>query len=339
MIAVTNIGLTFIRQSNVSPGLRLDACGSPRLHAVQRAFRILSFHERPVIKSLRRKRSTTGDVEDMPPIISKDPRGANVRQPNPAAAANQGTTIQGKYFDGRSEFVGDRRRLHELTKYTVEPDQGTPYPCYARNLRSYQRRPRKNVKTPLSNEVATSKLVNFLNQDIVRGSPEHAAIHRLANGMQLEQWGPDLILKAFDDLDIVFFRGVMSTRTQIVYLTQQEIAQEWGRNSKIFGFCESLGYGRCRIVLNATSIFLHSPNPFAEMWLTMLHEMVVRSIQSKTPHGLTGESMVILMYSVTIVSPLGLIEKWVRTGLSVVTVNVSAESLRQSTSDFANFST
>ncbi|KAL8939987.1 MAG: hypothetical protein Q9211_002491 [Gyalolechia sp. 1 TL-2023] len=221
-------------------------------------------YEKPVIQSFQRKRSISE---------SKRPPGAG-----------KGKAAQGPYYDGRFKFVGDRRRLVELTRDVVRPDRGTPYPCYTKNLESYRCRPKRTRKTPMSNEVATNKLVNFLNQDIERGTKEHAALRRLAYGMQLAEWGPDLFLKAFDDLDIVFFRGVLATRTQIQYMTEEEVLREFRPNVHILGCCAPLGFGRCRIVLNSSGNFLNQPNPFAQMWNTILHEMVVSN--NNHVHGL-----------------------------------------------------
>lgn len=180
----------------------------------------------------------------------------------------------GLYWDGRRKFRGNRQRLFDQARQAVHPDKGTRYPCSLQNILSYRRRPEKSYKNPWSNEVATNKLVNFLNEPIKEGSKERAALYRLADGMQLEKWGPDLIIKAFDDLDLVFFRGVLATRTQISWMTTREIRAK-GLTSSVFGFTEPLGHGRAHIVLNSTIIFLEDPNPFAQMWSTMLHEMVV----------------------------------------------------------------
>ncbi|KAL8944643.1 MAG: hypothetical protein Q9216_000340 [Gyalolechia sp. 2 TL-2023] len=166
----------------------------------------------------------------MPLNKSKSPHAAHNHQPNRPSGKGKGKAAQGPYYDGRLKFVGNRRRLVELSKEPVRADRGTPYPCYTKNLESYQCRPKRTRKAPMSNEEATSKLVNFLNQDIERGSKEHAALRRLAYGMQLTEWGPDLCLKAFDDLDLVFFRGVLATRTQIHYMTEEEILRDQGPN-------------------------------------------------------------------------------------------------------------
>lgn len=197
----------------------------------------------------------------------------HVCHPKKPPPAKRGIT-QGGYWDGRREFHGNRRFLLGLIKYEVRPEWGTPYPCSMKNLASYQRRPMRTLKKAISNESATRKLVKFLNEPIVEGSKEREALYRLAEGMQLEEWGPDLIFKAFDDLDLVFFKGVLAKRTQISWLTQGEIRGKHGIRHPILGFCQTLGFGRTHIVLNASLTF-KSRNPFAQMWNTMLHEMVV----------------------------------------------------------------
>lgn len=125
------------------------------------------------------------------------------------------------YWDGRRRLDRDTHMLFKLAKYPVRPDWGTAYPCSRRNLASYRRRPSRTQKKPLSMKLATSKVVNFLNESIVPGSKEEAALHRIAEGMQLKDWGPDLAIKAFDDLDILFFRGVLATKTMLNYATEE----------------------------------------------------------------------------------------------------------------------
>ena len=308
-----------------------------------------SFPKKPTINPMKRKRSASENSEDSqgieetentPPNFRNVPQDLVHYHPKKPRHTRKGTVTQGKYFDGRFKLFGDRRLLLELTRYTVRPDWGTAYPCYVKNLASYQRRPKRTRKTPLSNEEATTKLVKFLSEDVKRGTREHAAIHRLANGMQLVEWGPDLILKAFDDLDLVFFRGVLATRTQIDYMNEEDIFKDRDPGISILGSCLSLGFGRCHIVLNATRIF-SSHDPFAQMWNTILHEMVVsgNSFEMYDMHGLTALSMVISTYSATVLSPQRLICGWEKIGAWGAMVIAFGESLRRSTGGSANTST
>lgn len=195
----------------------------------------------------------------------------------PAAAKSSLRKKRGLYCDAKVvPHKGSRRLLVEMSKFDVEPDHGTVYPCRAENLRSYRRRPLRTAKPPMDNEAATRLLVDWLSKPVVAGSAEHAAMHNLANGMQLEEWGPDLIVKAFDDLDIIFFRGVLATRTQLDWASPANLRQIGADPEGIFGLTRPLGYGRCHISLNAICIFLLSRHSYTQMWATMLHEMVVR---------------------------------------------------------------
>ena len=55
--------------------------------------------------------------------------------------------------------------------------------------------------------MSTYKLVrhNRYNKDLPQ--EEADAIERLRDGLKIKNWGPDLVIKAFRDLDTVFFRG------------------------------------------------------------------------------------------------------------------------------------
>ncbi|KAL8695029.1 MAG: hypothetical protein Q9218_000397 [Villophora microphyllina] len=182
---------------------------------------------------------------------------------------------KGLYFDGKNlGHRGNPRLLVEISQYEVEPNWGTRYPCKVEDLESYRNRPPRTRKVPISGEYATRMLVDWLGNSIVTGSKEHKAVHNLANGMQLEEWGPDLVIKAFDDLDILFFRGILATRTQLGWADPNYILASGQDPEGIFGLTECLWYGRCHISLNAIGIFLHTRNPYTHMWATLLHEMV-----------------------------------------------------------------
>ncbi|KAI4107214.1 MAG: hypothetical protein L6R37_001791 [Teloschistes peruensis] len=195
----------------------------------------------------------------------------------PTAAKPPFRKKKGLYLDAKGvPRKGSRQLLVEMSHFKVEPTQGTAYPCRAKDLKSYRRRPLRTAKPPMDNEAATRLLVDWLSKPVVAGSVEHVAMHNLANGMQLEEWGPDLIIKAFDDLDVLFFRGVLATRTRLDWASQAHLRQIGVDPEGIYGLTSGLGYGRCHISLSATCVFLLSQNPYTQMWATMLHEMVVR---------------------------------------------------------------
>ena len=84
-----------------------------------------------------------------------------------------------------------------------------------------------------------------------------------------DHWGPDLIIKAFCDLDTVFFNGRLRGHVSIAWRPDSEMTQ-----SRYGGTC-SLSEGKCQIGLNAEGILLDqgSSKAFKQMWSTMLHEM------------------------------------------------------------------
>ena len=104
---------------------------------------------------------------------------------------------------------------------------------------------------------------------------ENDAIVRLSNAIQRaahERWGPDLVIKAFCDLDRVFFRARL----------RGHVCLTWKPNESFRGvsFAETTavsrhGKGKCVIHLNAMGVFLQPEceSVFEEMFATLLHEM------------------------------------------------------------------
>lgn len=82
-------------------------------------------------------------------------------------------------------------------------------------------------------------------------------------------WGPDLIIKAFCDLDTVFFNGRLRGHVCIAWRAASEMG------STLYGGTNYLSQGKCQIGLNAEGIILDlsSSKAFKQMWSTMLHEM------------------------------------------------------------------
>ena len=105
-------------------------------------------------------------------------------------------------------------------------------------------------------------------------SSERDAIHRLRaaiNWSERNRWGPDLVIKAFLDLDRIFFCGRLRGIVKV----------KWKRNlhsPHMAGICKKdqdrPNSGRREIWLNADKILrTREHRPFQEMWATILHEM------------------------------------------------------------------
>lgn len=171
-----------------------------------------------------------------------------------------------------------RWRLYEEARKPFREDRGTPYPCTQRDLDGYLKHERDNSKTRyVTAVVATNELCNWLNHFKEPDASSLAALERLKNGIQLKPWGPDLVVKAFKDLDLAFFKGTLLGNVRVKWMCCTEWNQCVGP-PPCFGITRQDGHAQCRIILNAQAILLHpqmSPIPFREMWRTMLHEMCV----------------------------------------------------------------
>lgn len=146
----------------------------------------------------------------------------------------------------------------------VLPDYGTDYPCTMRQLQSYRTVPAPTYDRPWSANKAARVLLEFLNAPVPLGSRADAALHRIGFALGLSDWGPDLIIKAFRDLDLAFFRGTLTGKTMVNWATDQEF------DRPVRGTTRFLGHGRCHIRLNASLIFCTGPTgTFSQMWTTV----------------------------------------------------------------------
>ena len=131
---------------------------------------------------------------------------------------------------------------------------------------------KKNRGPFISAEKAASDICrhNRLDKKIENRS-ESKAIGRLSEAIAAGRnncWGPDLIIKAFCDLDTVFFRGRLRSHVCIRWLPnwEEESYTTWG-NALFFG------EGKSSIRMNADTILLQHPDPFEQMFRTMLEAM------------------------------------------------------------------
>ena len=104
------------------------------------------------------------------------------------------------------------------------------------------------------------------------GELEQEAIDRLFKAIRTADrddiWGPDLIIKAFCDLDVVFFSGRLRGHCCVRWL------REWTNpEDMLLGSTVHLGGGKVAIRLNADRILLDHPEPLFCMFATTLHEM------------------------------------------------------------------
>ena len=162
----------------------------------------------------------------------------------------------------------------------VRLNRGTNYPCDERALRLAQTldgHPR-SIRDYVSADQASCDIWahNALGRNL--GQSEYNAISRLesvilavfANRLT---WWPDLIIKAFCDLDRVFFLGKLREHVHVRWRSGSSFPRPHS-GTFTFGRTDPLGGGKAAINLNADAIFANNGlNTFKEMWRTMLHEM------------------------------------------------------------------
>ena len=170
--------------------------------------------------------------------------------------------------------VRPRQELFAAAFRNVHADRGSRYSCTQSDIdRATHFRGHHNGQYVSINR-ATDEIVAHNRSGRAVSQSEAAAIHRLQTGIrgcERHSWGPDLVIKAFLDLDKIFFCSRLRDIVRVV----------WKRNLNRPGMAGSCmkdssnpNSGRREIWLNADEIILYRGSPpFAEMWATLLHEM------------------------------------------------------------------
>lgn len=153
-------------------------------------------------------------------------------------------------------------------------DRDTPYPISQAELDSLLSFSTRNQNPPTCIARAFKEIVAWNHDHRVPGEAERAAINRIKAAVDTptDEWGPDIIIKMFLDIDLVFFKGWLRGNVTIQW------SMETSHNGQeLWGFTSPSGRrGQCGIFLNAFTIFLAATAAFTSgkgMWATMLHEM------------------------------------------------------------------
>ncbi|MCJ1270485.1 hypothetical protein MMC22_010382 [Lobaria immixta] len=173
---------------------------------------------------------------------------------------------------------------HRLALYNwcfterISASRGTPYPCDQHDLDECDFGSDRPPHSLQSQDHATTHLEHFLDPNARIGSTVQAAMVRLQAALRIHDGKPDLIIKAFNDLDIVFFDGQLRGRTTIHWRRGSWWA-EWersgGQSHKMYGVTRAVHHRRAAIKLNAWEMFMNTADPKVTMWKVTLHEMVV----------------------------------------------------------------
>ncbi len=238
-----------------------------------------------------------------PRDTSRDSRGSTGAGPSHYPAArdphngdrNSAYRERAQRFD-KKERNGVHRRskeLYEEAQMEVLPDTGTEYPCTQGDLdacggkarAAYNREDHAGLRAVWFSEPNRGEKVSIRQAawDIVghnssrrtASAEENDAIDRLRtmldNALQ-GRWGPDVAIKCFSDLDVVFFRGELKGHVCITWAGPKRFPVP-----RTFGETRPLGHGKAVTMLNADFILLEPDwwhrTPLNHTIATMLHEL------------------------------------------------------------------
>ena len=198
-------------------------------------------------------------------------------------------------FTNHRAFPRSPTSLYTEAFYYVTLDKGTRYPCTQGDLDATGGMNRRTVFNEANHndrsrwfahrnhgpfvdtKAAVREVFDHNDLDRTPSAAELEAIDRFYSGLEIaakESWGPDLVIKAFCDLDEIFFGGRLRGHVLLAWGSKD------ARNSRILGCTRYLGKGKCVIQLYASTIFLEPGNDsysrsyFVRMWMTLVHEMV-----------------------------------------------------------------
>ena len=182
----------------------------------------------------------------------------------------------------------------------AEVDKGTSYPCTKRALAllTDENLPVLSPPDIVPASTATSTLEEALGP-VFSSCPEAvAALQRFrVNGLNPQEWGPDLMFKVFGDLDRAFFMGKLKNRVILKWNNDRRF-----RHQGLVGvFDTRWGLAVCTdmrgiskkawIYLNANKLLLPHYIQLGHIWSVLLHEMLVS-------HG--HQVLVLVIYSLVV---------------------------------------
>ena len=208
----------------------------------------------------------------------------------PPHSLNPHTSHGSQHQDTIPVFHRNPQDLYKEAFYEVSLDTGTNYPCTkgelnasggvnrhtAMNARNKKDKtkwfPRKNKGPFVEARTAAREVFDHNHPRRIPSAAEDEAMSRLMTAFGnagREPWGPDLAIKAFCDLDKVFFCGRL----------KGHVCLTWERDNAFdkncWGSTHYVHKGKCVILLNADQIFFRrlDGSGFVQMFSTLLHEM------------------------------------------------------------------
>ena len=99
------------------------------------------------------------------------------------------------------------KELYREAFLKVKADRGTPYDVSQEELDAMSTFSDRNFGPFVSQTQATKEVVDHNKPSRKPSSAELAAIQRLRSALKDSLWSPDIVIKAFHDLDMIFFLG------------------------------------------------------------------------------------------------------------------------------------
>ncbi|KAI9782623.1 MAG: hypothetical protein M1835_003998 [Candelina submexicana] len=170
-------------------------------------------------------------------------------------------------FEAILERLRQEPPLGEDTK--VYENRGTPYAITQEEINVIQDR-HKSYKRPLfhmSKHKAAQLIIDAHARGVHLDRDQLAAIDRLQGLSKLTRWGSDIAIKAFNDLDKIFFMGVLRGN---VYLRWSDKSERGNWGGRTHSHC----IGRRIMIQLSTKVLQTSLASLRDVWSTLLHEMI-----------------------------------------------------------------
>ncbi|KAL9045516.1 MAG: hypothetical protein Q9214_001449 [Letrouitia sp. 1 TL-2023] len=184
-----------------------------------------------------------------------------------------------------AEVTSKDEWLYELALAPISIHTGYPYPCRQEDLDSYSIKKKKITHFgdflrdivfcwPSNIDDAVREIEAYLDPKRPPSAKEQSAMDRLYKALCLEdgEWTPDVPIKAFRDLDTVFFQGRLCGNVKVGWVSGKELPSD-AIGTTVYRF-----NGHSKIKLDADYHIFESWDPWKQMWQTLLHEMVVSNL-------------------------------------------------------------
>ena len=173
----------------------------------------------------------------------------------------------------------------------VRVDSGQQYPrCSAQQLNGQSRAVELSGQVfgnhaflAISLDQAAADLIAFL--EVPPNTRQQLIIDDLLDAFGYTHWQPDIVIKAFGDLDEIYFNGALRRRVQIEWCCDpSRFVSRSSHFPYAYGmtFLEHTVVPTATIVLNAQVLFKESfyESRRRRVWGTMLHEMIHGELQN-----------------------------------------------------------